>query len=97
MEKISWDYLLYVLCRFKKVLENSLFLSQHICNRYIFLAFFHRGSGECPLRQSATPQGLLPPNIWSENNRKISITKEIHITIDFPPEKIPRRQPALGS
>ena len=30
-----------------------------------------------------------PPEIWFENNRKISITKEICITIDFapPPKK----------
>ena len=42
-----------------------------------FLAFFHRGLP--PLRQFA------PPEIWSENNRKISITKEICITIDFAP------------
>ena len=36
-----------------------------------------------PLRQFAPP-----PEIWSENNRKISITKEICITTDLaPPEK----------
>ena len=40
------------------------------------LAFFHKG-GAHPLKQSSPPQRLLPPEIWSENNIKISITKEI--------------------
>ena len=59
----------------------------------VLLAFFHGGggAGERPLRQFA------PPEIWSENNRKISITKDICITIDFapPPEKNPGRKPVL--
>ena len=42
------------------------------------LAFFHRGG-------QGAPSETLPPEIWSENNRKISITKEICITIDFAP------------
>ena len=36
------------------------------------------------LRQFAPSETLPPPEIWSENN---SITKEICITVDFPPEK----------
>ena len=42
-------------------------------------------------------QVVCPPQKknWFENNRKISITKEICMTIDFapPPEKIPGRKP----
>ena len=62
----------------------------------ISLAFFHRGQG-APLKQFAlpsetfaSPQRLLPPpEIWSKNNRKISITIEIRITINSapPPEE----------
>ena len=58
-------------------------------------------------RDRGRPRGSLPPppetfaappEIWSENNRKISITKEICITIDFasPPNKIPGRKPGLN-
>ena len=49
-------------------------------------AFFRRGDKEgAPLRQFAP---LETSEIWSESNRKISITKEICITIDFvSPEK----------
>ena len=54
------------------------------------------GAGGAPLRQFAPLGDFSSLEIWSENNRKISITKEICITIDFdPPEKIPRRKPAL--
>ena len=42
------------------------------------MAFFHRGAG-------ATPEVVCLPEIWSENNSKISITKEICITIDVAP------------
>ena len=36
-----------------------------------------------------------PPKIWSENNRKLSVTNEICMTIDFAPsaKKIPGRKP----
>ena len=33
------------------------------------------------------PEAVCPLEIWSENNRKISITKEFCITIDFAPLK----------
>ena len=40
-----------------------------------------RGAGNAP--EAVPPLGdFPPPEIWSENNRKISITKEICITID---------------
>ena len=51
--------------------------------------FLPRGAGGAPLRQFSPPlRGFCPPVIWSENNRKISITKEICITIDLP---LPRK------
>ena len=54
--------------------------------------------GERPvLRQfpPPPPETFAPPEIWSENNRNISITKEICITIDFAPlKKISGRIPA---
>ena len=51
------------------------------------------GRGRLP--EAVCPLGNFGcPEIWSENNRKINITKEISITIDFaPPEKIPGRKP----
>ena len=50
------------------------------------LAFFHRGD-RGPLRQFASPSETFAPlpEMWSENNRKVSIRKEICITIDFAP------------
>ena len=52
------------------------------------------GGQGAPPKAVPPPLRLLLPEIWSENNRKISITKEICITIDFaPPEKIPGRNP----
>ena len=44
--------------------------------------------GATPLKQFA-PLGDSPPEIWSKNNGKVTITIEIYITIDFapPPEK----------
>ena len=40
--------------------------------------------GGAPLRQFVSSETFAPsPEIWSENNRKISITKENCITIDF--------------
>ena len=52
----------------------------------LMLAFFHRGIGTPP---EAVPLETFapPPENWSENNRKISIAKEICITIDFAPQK----------
>ena len=56
----------------------------------LFLAFFHRGGG-APLRQFAPLGDFCRPEIWSESNRKISIT------IDFAlPEKIPGRKPGFA-
>ena len=54
-------------------------------NNYM-TGFLPRGAG-APLPEAVClPQRLLPlPEIWFENNRKISITKEICITIDFAP------------
>ena len=82
---------------FLRRLTNGGLLATGYCFSYCFLdivvggtlAFFHRGGrGGAPLRQFA------PPEIWSENNRKISITKEICITIDFAPlEKMHGRKP----
>ena len=54
------------------------------------LAFFHRGQGGAPLRQFTLLRDFCPsppPEIWSKNNRKINIAKEICITIDFAPLK----------
>ena len=51
-----------------------------------FLPQGDRGAGGAPLRQFALGD-FAPPEVWSENNRKISITKEICITIDFAPLK----------
>ena len=62
-------------------------------NFKFYLAFFHRGA---PSEAVCPPQRLLPPESWSENNRKISIKKGICIIIDFappPPNKIPGRKP----
>ena len=49
--------------------------------------------------KAVCPPWRLPPEIWSKNNRTISITIKIRLTIDFapPPEKIPGRKPELGS
>ena len=44
------------------------------------LFFFHIGH---PSEAGFPPQKLLSPETWFEDNRKISITKEISITIDF--------------
>ena len=47
------------------------------------------GGGEegAPLKQFALPSKTFapPPKIWSENDRKVSITKEICVTLDFAP------------
>ena len=60
--------------------------------------FLPEGDRGDPLRQFTPLRDFAPPpEIWSENNRKISITKEICITIDFAPlEKIPGRKPDLA-
>ena len=65
------------------------------CCRSGFLPQGGEGAGGAPSEAVCPPRRLLPPpEIWSENNRKITVTKEICITIDFaPPEKIPRRKP----
>ena len=42
--------------------------------------FLPRGGGG---GGAGTPLSDFPPKIWSENNRKISITKEMCMTIDF--------------
>ena len=54
-----------------------------------------QGEGGSPPPAVFSPsETFAPPKIWSENNRKISTTKEICITIDFAPlEKIPGRKP----
>ena len=59
--------------------------------------FFPQGGKGAPPEAVCPSLGdFCPPEIWSENNRQISITKEICITIDFaPPEKIPGRKPAF--
>ena len=48
-----------------------------------------------PPSSSSPPQTLPPSKIWSENNRKISITTEICITIHFVshPKTFPGRKP----
>ena len=52
-----------------------------------------RGEGEQGVLPSETFAPLL--KIWSKNNRKINITLEIFITIDFasPQKKKPGRKP----
>ena len=47
----------------------------------------------CLFPQAICPVNLpLPQKNWFKNNRKISITKEICITIDSPRKKIPERK-----
>ena len=67
-------------------------LSFYYCLRVHFSAKLFRSkanwlssTGGAPLRQFASPSETFapPPEIWPENNRKISITKAIYITIDF--------------
>ena len=57
------------------------------------LAFLHRKGG-APLKEIASLRDLPPPKKdLIRSNRRISITKEICITIDFaPPEKLPGRK-----
>ena len=45
------------------------------------------GGGRPPQAVCLPLRDFCPRKIWSENNRKICITKEICITIDIPPEK----------
>ena len=57
--------------------------------------FITQGTGFLPQGGSSLfpSETFVPPEIWSENNRKTGITKEICITTDFaPPEKIPGRK-----
>ena len=64
-------------------------LRDYMETRLKSLAFFHRGDrgDRGPLRQFASPSETfaLPLEMWSENNRNVSIRKEICITIDFAP------------
>ena len=48
--------------------------------------FLPRGAGAPPSSSSPLSE-TSPPKIWSENNRKISITIEICMRIDFPLKK----------
>ena len=57
----------------------------HSRHQEIWLSFAGDGGREHPLRQFAPLGDFCPHEIWSENNRKISITKEICMTIDFAP------------
>ena len=59
--------------------SNRQFNTSSDVARIVKPGFLPQGGGG--LRQSPSPQRLLPPEIWSENNTKICIT------IDFPPEK----------
>ena len=71
----------------RKVLPEA-----HLEIRLVIFWLSYTGGREaaCP------PQRLAPsPEIWSENNKRFSITKEICITIDSP-EKIPGRRPVLN-
>ena len=68
---------------------NSL---QHCCPP--LLGFFPQGGKGAP-PEAVCP--LCPPEIWSNNNRQISITKEICIAIDFALlKKIPGRKTAAA-
>ena len=63
-----------------------------------WLSFTGEGGRGVPPEAVCHPSDtFVPPKIWFENNIKISITKEVYITIDFALEKILGRQPALGS
>ena len=56
--------------------------------------FLSLGRQGAPLPEAVCPPER--PEIWSENNRKISITKEICITIDFDSLKnVPGRRPVV--
>ena len=62
---------------------------------YGFLPEGDRGAppeAVCPLPRDFCPL----PEIWSENNRKISIKIEISITIDSRPKKFPGRKARLS-
>ena len=41
----------------------------------------------CPHKAGCLPETFASPEIWSENNRNFSITKDICTTIDFAPLK----------
>ena len=57
-----------------------------------FCVLIHCSADCCLFPQAICPGNLpLPQKNWFENNRKISITKEICITIDSP-DKIPERK-----
>ena len=69
-------------CSFTIVRPYGKLLQKDICKLWLSST-----GGRGPLRQT-----FAPPEIWSENNRQIGITKEICIAIDFappPPKKIP--------
>ena len=80
-------------------LKQSIFITTHVQSLHLsgFLSWGGGGRGVPPEAVSHPSDTFVPPKIWFENNIKISITKEIYITIDFAPEKILGRQPALGS
>ena len=97
-EKLSSMNILQ-LCLSDSVIQYTVTTNKQrfVFARSLLVAFFHRGEGQgsAPLKQFSHFRNFCPPpEIWSENNRKISITIEICITIDFAPlKKIPGRKP----
>ena len=69
------------------MLDKNTCIYKHNRLQKLHLAFCHRGVGEHTLPEAVCPclGDSPPPEIWSKNSRKISITKEICITIDFAP------------
>ena len=77
---IAKTLLFSVHSNFKKN-HPSLFLIGEDERKHNSLAFFQRGT---PFQAIFPLRDFWPPEIWSENNRKISITIEICITVDSP-------------
>ena len=77
-----------VLCMFKNFLQEisrkqSILITTHVQSLHLSGFLSQEGRG-VPLEAVCHSSGTFaPPKIWSENNRKISITKQIYITIDF--------------
>ena len=59
---------------------------------YSLAGFLPQGGGGTLSSSFPLQKLMFPPTVWSENNRNISITTEICITIDSP-KKIPGRKP----